>query len=128
MTSRHCESHGLPCDAEAHASVEIFERYRRSWPAGLDLEEPIQRAAAWSVARLGVSPAELIAKAAGWRGSVTRSVPRREVERRLDRLFGRLERLGDSGQQPPFEFWLREGTGFVRPGDECLSAGGVVAP
>ena len=46
MTSRHCESHGLPFDAEAHAGVEIFERYRRSWPAGLDLEEKIQRAAA----------------------------------------------------------------------------------
>ena len=75
MTSRHCESHGLPCDAEAHASVEIFERYRRSWPAGLDLEEPIQRAAAWSVARLGVSPEELIAKAARLAGECDEECP-----------------------------------------------------
>ena len=72
---RHCESHGLPFDAEARAGVEAFERYRRSWPTGLDLEEQIQRAAAWSAARLGVSPEELIAEAERLAGECAEACP-----------------------------------------------------
>jgi hypothetical protein len=55
--------HGLPFDAEARAAVEAFYRHKRTWPTGLDLEQYIQRAAAWWAPRIDVSVEEHIAEA-----------------------------------------------------------------
>ena len=64
--------HGLPFTVEDRADVEAYVRWRRTWPAGLDVEEQIQRAAGWWADRLGLDPAEVIAEAErlaaeGWR-------------------------------------------------------------
>ena len=39
----------------------------------------------------------------------------------LDRRIQKLERLADSGTDRPPEFWVNDGSGFVRHGDERLT-------
>ncbi len=43
---RHHERHGLTFTEEDAAAVAAFHHHQRTWPAGLGLEEQIQRAAA----------------------------------------------------------------------------------
>ena len=57
------ERHGLTFDEGARADIIAFQRHKRTWPPGLDLEESIQRAAAWWAPRIGVSAEEYIAEA-----------------------------------------------------------------
>ena len=60
---RHYELHDLPFDAETRAGIEALQRYKRTWPPDLDIEEQIRRAAAWCADRSGLDPAEVIAEA-----------------------------------------------------------------
>ena len=54
---------GLPYTAEDRAKGEACWRWSRTLPANLDIEEAIQRLAAWWADQLGLSADEIIAEA-----------------------------------------------------------------
>ncbi len=57
------QHYGYPFTEEDRASIIAFQRHKRTWPPGLDIEEQIQRGAAWYAPRLGVSVEDYIAEA-----------------------------------------------------------------